>query len=338
MFHNYTNSYNGPPAVLLPNGTGPTGLGGLGGFAVAQQNIGTTGAYPQQWTGPMMLMYTPQSPPISPPMSPMSPVAQVGHRQSHGNGILAAGNNIAMLMPNDHQDGADDDERKLRDVLNDASDQIREAKRVVTKSMMRNHKHRSVQVQLLKKLGATAIESIPFTKPKNAYEALQSVSLLISNVSSKLVPEMKQRQKHIVYVMRIMETYVRSMLSFFTKKDRADEDETDEVRSKDAIERILIKLQEAEAWIPPSLTQEQKGDQDTQQNMKNIISLCEKIKEAVIDLRNGNEEADVSGHTARSHKSQNMRLSNHGGGANGGTIFTIDASDVSRLAQKTKED
>ncbi len=279
------NSYNVPPALLVPNGTGPTGLGGLGvptglgGFAVAQQNIGTTG-YPQQWTGPMMLMYTPQSPPISPPMSP---VAQAGHRQSQGNGIFATGNNIAMVMPNDQLDGADEDERKLREVLGDASDQIREAKRVVTKSMMRNHKHRSVQVQLLKKLGATAIESIPFTKPKNAYEALQSVSLLISNVSSKLVPEMKQRQKHIVYVMRIMETYVRSMLSFFTKKDRVDEDETDEARSKDAIERILIKLQEAESWIPPRLRKDQKEDTDidTKQNMDRIMRLCETIKGAI---------------------------------------------------------
>jgi hypothetical protein len=277
------NSYNGPPALLVPNGTGlgvpggPTGLGGIGGFAVAQQNIGTTG-YPQQWTGPMMLMYTPHSPPISPPMSP---VAQVGHRQSHGNGILATGNNIAMMMPNDHLDGADEDERKLKDVLNDASDQIREAKRVVTKSMMRNHKHRSVQVQLLKKLGATAIESIPFTKPKNAYEALQSVSLLISNVSSKLVPEMKQRQKHIVYVMRIMETYVRSMLSFFTKKDRADEDENDEARSKDAIERILIKLQEAESWIPNKLAQ----DGTTMDNVESITSLCESIQRSLSALK-----------------------------------------------------
>ena len=279
------NSYNVPPTVLLPNGSGlgvPSGLGGLGGptglggFAVAQQNIGTTG-YPQQWTGPMMLMYTPQSPPISPPMSP---VAQVGHRQSHGNGIVT-GNNIAMLMPNDHLDGADEDERKLREVLGDASDQIREAKRVVTKSMMRNHKHRSVQVQLLKKLGATAIESIPFTKPKNAYEALQSVSLLISNVSSKLVPEMKQRQKHIVYVMRIMETYVRSMLSFFTKKDRAEEDENDEARSKDAIERILIKLQEAEAWIPNKLAQ----DGTTMDNVESITSLCESIQRSLSALK-----------------------------------------------------
>jgi hypothetical protein len=290
MFNTYTNV---PPALFVPNGTGlgvPTGPTGLGGFAVAQQNIGTTGAYPQQWAGPMMLMYTPQSPPISPPMSP---VAQVGHRQSHGNGFFATGNNIAMLMPNDHQDGADEDERKLKEVLNDASDQIREAKRVVTKSMMRSHKHRSVQVQLLKKLGATAIESIPFTKPKNAYEALLSVSLLISNVSSKLVPEMKQRQKHIVYVMRIMETYVRSMLSFFTKKDRDDEDEYDEARSKHAIERILVKLQEAEVWIPPSLTNSQKEDTDTKDNMERIIRLCETIKGAVINLSNGNEEVDV---------------------------------------------
>lgn len=310
------NSYNVPPTVLLPNGSGlgvPSGLGGLGGptglggFAVAQQNIGTTG-YPQQWTGPMMLMYTPQSPPISPPMSP---VAQVGHRQSHGNGIVT-GNNIAMLMPNDHLDGADEDERKLREVLGDASDQIREAKRVVTKSMMRNHKHRSVQVQLLKKLGATAIESIPFTKPKNAYEALQSVSLLISNVSSKLVPEMKQRQKHIVYVMRIMETYVRSMLSFFTKKDRADEDEDDEARSKDAIDRILVKLQEAESWIPPSLTQSQKEDPDTKQTIDSIIRLCETIKGAINVLKTEkSDEFGLSSSDGAQSEPMKSRLSTH---------------------------
>lgn len=310
---NYTTSYNVPPAMLVQNGTGPTGLGvpgvptGLGGFAVAQQNIGTTG-YPQQWTGPMMLMYTPQSPPISPPMSP---VAQVGHRQSHGNGIVT-GNNIAMLMPNDHLDGADEDERKLREVLNDASDQIREAKRVVTKSMMRNHKHRSVQVQLLKKLGATAIESIPFTKPKNAYEALQSVSLLISNVSSKLVPEMKQRQKHIVYVMRIMETYVRSMLSFFTKKDRDDEDENDDARSKHAIDRILIKLQEAEAWIPPSLTNDPKEDTDTKQNMERIVLLCDKIKEAINVLNTEKYDDSVwSSSEGAQSEPRKSRLSTH---------------------------
>jgi hypothetical protein len=216
-------------------------------------------------------------------------------------------------MANDHLDGADEDERKLREVLNDASDQIREAKRVVTKSMMRNHKHRSVQVQLLKKLGATAIESIPFTKPKNAYEALQSVSLLISNVSSKLVPEMKQRQKHIVYVMRIMETYVRSMLSFFTKKDRADEDENDETKSKDAIERILVKLQEADTWIPPSLTQPQKEDPDTKQNMKIIMSLCETIKKSIDKLNNEkSDEFGWSSSDGTQSEPMKPRLSTHG--------------------------
>ena len=255
------NGLNGPN---VPNGlNGANGISIVNGHAVlgaANQNV------PQQ-----VIMYTP--PNSSPPGSPF---AQAQHGAQHHHQFVGIGTNI---VANDHLDGADEDERKLREVLGDASDQIREAKRVVTKSMMRNHKQRSVQVQLLKKLGATAIESIPFTKPKNAYEALESVSLLISNVSSKLVPEMKQRQKHIVYVMRIMETYVRSMLSFFTKKDRADEDETDEARSKDAIERILVKLQEAETWIPPSLTQGQK--EDTKENMDRIIHLCETIKGAI---------------------------------------------------------
>jgi hypothetical protein len=272
---------NGPIVLNGLNGpNGPNGLNGanaisiVNGHAVlgaANQNV------PQQ-----VIMYTP--PNSSPPGSPF---AQAQHGAQHHHQFVGIGTNI---VANDHLDGADEDERKLKDVLGDASDQIREAKRVVTKSMMRNHKHRSVQVQLLKKLGATAIESIPFTKPKNAYEALQSVSLLISNVSSKLVPEMKQRQKHIVYVMRIMETYVRSMLSFFTKKDRdgEDEDETNEARSKDAIERILIKLQEAEAWIPPRLRKDQKEDTDTdtKENIESIMRLCEKIKKAIGKLNN----------------------------------------------------
>jgi hypothetical protein len=266
------NGINGPIVLNGLNGHNvPNGLNGANGISIvnghavlgaANQNV------PQQ-----VIMYTP--PNSSPPGSPF---AQAQHGAQHHHQFVGIGTNI---VANDHLDGADEDERKLREVLGDASDQIREAKRVVTKSMMRNHKHRSVQVQLLKKLGATAIESIPFTKPKNAYEALQSVSLLISNVSSKLVPEMKQRQKHIVYVMRIMETYVRSMLSFFTKKDRADEDENDETRSKDAIERILIKLQEAEAWIPPSLTQAQKEDTDTKENMDRITRLCDKINKSI---------------------------------------------------------
>jgi hypothetical protein len=276
---------NGPIVLNGLNGpNGPNGLNGanaisiVNGHAVlgaANQNV------PQQ-----VIMYTP--PNSSPPGSPF---AQAQHGAQHHHQFVGIGTNI---VANDHLDGADEDERKLKDVLGDASDQIREAKRVVTKSMMRNHKHRSVQVQLLKKLGATAIESIPFTKPKNAYEALQSVSLLISNVSSKLVPEMKQRQKHIVYVMRIMETYVRSMLSFFTKKDRADEDEdeNDDARSKHAIDRILIKLQEADTWIPPSLTKDQK--EDMKENMDRIIHLCETIKGAINVLNTEKSDEFVS--------------------------------------------
>ena len=320
------NGINGPIVLNGLNGlngpNGPNGLNGanaisiVNGHAVlgaANQNV------PQQ-----VIMYTP--PNSSPPGSPF---AQAQRGAQHHHQFVGIGTNI---VANDHLDGADEDERKLREVLGDASDQIREAKRVVTKSMMRNHKHRSVQVQLLKKLGATAIESIPFTKPKNAYEALQSVSLLISNVSSKLVPEMKQRQKHIVYVMRIMETYVRSMLSFFTKKDRAEEDETDATRSKDAIERILVKLQEAEAWTPPSLTNDQK--QDMKENMDRIINLCETIKGAVTDLRDWNEEVDVSGHTAGAHKARNISTSSTG------TPYTLvlNARDLQGEAQKTKED
>jgi hypothetical protein len=75
------------------------------------------------------------------------------------------------------------------------------------------------------------------------------------------------------------------MLSFFTKKDRDDEDENDEARSKDAIERILVKLQEAEAWIPPRLTNDQKQDPETKQNTERIISLCETIKGAINVLK-----------------------------------------------------
>jgi hypothetical protein len=275
---NVPNGLNGANAISIVNGHAVLGA--------ANQNV------PQQ-----VIMYTP--PNSSPPGSPF---AQAQRGAQHHHQFVGIGTNI---VANDHLDGADEDERKLREVLGDASDQIREAKRVVTKSMMRNHKHRSVQVQLLKKLGATAIESIPFTKPKNAYEALQSVSLLISNVSSKLVPEMKQRQKHIVYVMRIMETYVRSMLSFFTKKDRADEDETDEARSKHAIERILIKLQEAEAWIPNKLAQAQKEDTDTKENMDRIIHLCETIKEAISVLKT--EKSDDFGSFYRDAQSEPMK-------------------------------
>jgi hypothetical protein len=325
-------------SIILPSGisgiNGPIVLNGLNGHNVPNGLNGANGIIvnghavlgaANQNVPPQVIMYTP--PNSSPPGSPF---AQAQHGAQHHHQFVGIGTNI---VANDHLDGADEDERKLREVLGDASDQIREAKRVVTKSMMRNHKHRSVQVQLLKKLGATAIESIPFTKPKNAYEALQSVSLLISNVSSKLVPEMKQRQKHIVYVMRIMETYVRSMLSFFTKKDRADEDETDDARSKDAIERILVKLQEADTWIPPRLRKDQKEDTDidTKENMESIINLCDKIKEAVTDLRNGNEDVDLSGHTAGAHKARNISTSSTG------TPYTVvlNARDLQGEAQGT---
>jgi hypothetical protein len=91
-----------------------------------------------------------------------------------------------------------------------------------------------------------------------------------------------------------METYVRSMLSFFTKKDRADEDEdeNDDARSKHAIERILIKLQEADTWIPPSLTKDQK--EDMKENMDRIIHLCETIKGAINVLNTEKSDEFVS--------------------------------------------
>ena len=214
-------------------------------------------------------------------------MAQVHSGMQHSQGqshIVASANNIAMMLAHQHPDGVDDDESKLQRVLRDASDQIREAKRVVTKSMMRNHKQKAVQVQLLRKLGATAVESIPFMKPKSAHDALRSVSLLISNVSSKLVPEMRtQRQKHIVYVMRIMETYVKSMLSLVSKKEPDQEenyDVSDEV-SNDAIERILVKLQEAEAWIPTRLN----DDNGSNKSVDEILNACIEITTKLESLR-----------------------------------------------------
>ena len=282
MLRTMYNTNTGGLIPIVPNGiNGLSGLNGLmngtvlgvpvhmpngpNGLVVAQQNAGT-GSH--QWTGPVM-MYT-HSPPISPPSSPMAHVNQ-GLHHSH-NQFVGIGTNI---VANQNQDGADDDERKLKDVLDDAANQIREAKRVVTKSIMRKHKHRAVQVQLLRKLGATAVESIWFMKPKSAHEALLSVSQLISNVSSKLVPEMQQRQKHIVYVMRVMEAYVRSMLSLVSKKelDQETEESYDEI-SKDALERILVKLQESEALIPVELAE---NDEDTKQSVDSIIRLCETI-------------------------------------------------------------
>ena len=77
---------------------------------------------------------------------------------------------------------------------------------------------------------------------------------------------------------------MRSMLSFFTKKDRDDEDENDDARSKHAIDRILVKLQEAESWIPPSLTNLQKEDPYTKENMARIVRLCDKINTSIVKL------------------------------------------------------
>jgi hypothetical protein len=83
------------------------------------------------------------------------------------------------------------------------------------------------------------------------------------------------------------------MLSFFTKKDRADEDEdeNDDARSKHAIERILVKLQEAEAWTPPSLTNDQK--EDMKENMGRIVRLCDNIKKSIDKLNT--EKSDEFG-------------------------------------------
>ena len=227
-------------------------------------------------------MYT-NSPPSSRESSPVtSPVHRYYEPHQVQSHFVGIGNNTVMVpQQQQHHGGMDDDEIKLKEVLADASDQIREAKRVVTKSMMRNHKQKAVQVQLLRKLGATAVESIQFMKPKSARDALRSVSLLISNVSSKLVPEMRtQNQKHIVYVMSVMETYVRSMLTLVSKKEADPEENYDEV-SKDAIERILVKLQEADAWIPNKL---HEGD-NTKENVESIIKLCETIRNALTALQ-----------------------------------------------------
>jgi hypothetical protein len=242
------------------------------------------------------MMYT-HSPPISPPGSPPgSPMAHVNQGLHHShNQFVGIGTNI---VANQNQDGLDDDERRLKEVLDDAANQIREAKRVVTKSIMKNHKHRAVQVQLLRKLGATAVESIWFMKPKSAHEALLSVSQLISNVSSKLVPEMQQRQKHIVYVMRVMEAYVRSMLSLVSKKelDQDTEEIYDEI-SKDAIERILVKLQESDALIPIELAK----DEHTHERVLSIIRLCNTITASLNTLKDistgGTSVRRVDGYT-----------------------------------------
>ena len=296
------------------------GAGGLQqniGMVVPQGQVPLHQYYPG-YAGPVM-MYT-NSPPSSPqPSPPSSPMAQVHSGMQHSQGqshIVASANNIAMMLAHQHPDGVDDDESKLQRVLRDASDQIREAKRVVTKSMMRNHKQKAVQVQLLRGLGATAVESIPFMRPSNARDALRSVSLLISTVSSKLVPEMRtQRQKHIVYVMRIMETYVKSMLSLVSKKEPDQEenyDESDEV-SKDAIERILVKLQEAEAWIPNKLHE----GENTKENVESIIKLCDTISNALTALQ---DSPDVT-HVKQAQRSSATKSS--------GNVVIIDASAYS---------
>ena len=76
---------------------------------------------------------------------------------------------------------------------------------------------------------------------------------------------------------------MRSMLSLVSKKEPDQEenyDVSDEV-SNDAIERILVKLQEAEAWIPTRLN----DDNGSNKSVDEILNACIEITTKLESLR-----------------------------------------------------
>jgi hypothetical protein len=177
----------------------------------------------------------------------------------------------------------DKDEDTLKRVLTDATENLRLATRQVRKNVHRGVKQTAVNVRLLSKLGIAASEPIPYDKPKGAHKALGMVKRFLGHVSSKLVPEMrKENQRHLVYVLEIVGTYVSSMNSLVSAKEEEPNDAEELEEEKNQINRLVIKLEDALYDVPNNKRKGTPAPKEAEiDNMMKVIALCREISERV---------------------------------------------------------
>ena len=178
----------------------------------------------------------------------------------------------------------DKDEATLDRVLTDAKENLRLATLKVRRNIQRGVTQTAVNVRLLGKLGITASDPVPYDKPKNARHALGMVRRFLANVASKLVPEMrKENQRHLVYVLEIVGTYVSSMNSLVSAKEEDPNDAAEHEEEMEQIALLLHKLEQAEVYIPnmkrPKPKAAMRGEEI--ETMKQVVILSEKIAKKV---------------------------------------------------------
>jgi hypothetical protein len=124
----------------------------------------------------------------------------------------------------------------LGEVIRDFGRQMTEATMRVRKQVQGDVKRGTVVKPLRTMTGLRSVaatdERLPVTIPKNPKTALELVHQLVTMLSSKLVPTIAyERQGSITYVLKMVDTYIRNIRSFFTGD--VVEQEDDEAKQKD---------------------------------------------------------------------------------------------------------
>ena len=93
----------------------------------------------------------------------------------------------------------------------------------------------------------------------------------------------KENQRHLVYVLEIVGTYVSSMNSLVSAKEEDPNDAAEHEEEMEQIALLLHKLEQAEVYIPnmkrPKPKAAMRGEEI--ETMKQVVILSEKIAKKV---------------------------------------------------------
>lgn len=149
-----------------------------------------------------------------------------------GNGVYEE-HSLAMTSAERELEG-------LGEVIRDFGRQMTEATMRVRKQVQGDVKRGTVVKPLRTMKGLRSVaatdERLPVTIPKDPKTALELVHQLVTMLSSKLVPTIAyERQGSITYVLKMVDTYIRNIRSFFTGDVVEQEDEEEREKEEKAM-------------------------------------------------------------------------------------------------------
>ena len=233
---------------------------------------------------------------------------------------------------------AESELEELGEVIRDFGRQMTEATMRVRRQNQGNVKSPVTVVKPLRKMKgirsvAATDEKLPVMTPRDPKTALELVQKLVTMLSSKLVPTIAyERQGSITYVLKMVDTYIRSIRSFFTGDVVEQEDEEDQ-HQDETTRSLTYSLQCVEAalvGIPSSIENDAH-----KQAAEKIRNRCNEIVMRIDSAEGSHHEAQFESQVAIGTGTREPLL-RHGGRQNTGysQLFGQKKESSSKLNEK----